>query len=288
MKRHFTEFYTKEEIALYLEFCKRTAKKIYSDKIRKRTLAVIQVGNDPRSDVYVRNKLKVAEEYGIKTKLVKLSKDTDVSTLVTAINNEAYSSIHTAVLVQLPLPANVRSEYILNKSQLYRRDVDCITEKSYGKFMNNSLKSTAPCTAKAIVDHMTYVQTNSDKKWDGQLAVIYGRSKLVGEPIAKLLRDKFNMTTVLVNSHSKVDHVAEITKKADLVILATPEVQSFHTVLDRDTVVYDVTIGVENDKVVGAVDKTIANMITCTPVPNGVGLMTVHQLMWNVLEMEMD
>lgn len=248
-------------------------------------LAVIIVGNNPASEVYVRNKHKSCEELGIYSKVVEMPENTSKDELLNKIDelNDA-ENIH-GILVQLPLPdaiAKYESE-ILNRINP-KKDVDGFHPTNVGK-LSIGEDALVPCTPAGCVKMLEL----SNIDIEGKNAVIIGRSNIVGKPMFNLLLKKNATVTVC---HSKTKNLSEITKQADILVAAIGK-PKFVTadMVKEGAVVIDVGINrIAPKKLVGDVDfdevKEKAGAIT--PVPGGVGLLTVAMLMDNVVKaMEM-
>jgi methylenetetrahydrofolate dehydrogenase (NADP+)/methenyltetrahydrofolate cyclohydrolase len=244
-------------------------------------LAVVLVGEHPASAVYVRNKIKRAKEAGIKSIEYKLPTDTNQQTLNNVIDqlNEA-PDVH-GILVQLPLPDHLDEETILNKIN-YNKDVDGFHPINIGR-LNSGQTALTPCTPLGCL--LMLQKELGDLS--GKNAVIIGRSNIVGKPMASLLL-QHNCTVTIV--HSRTMNIESITKQADIVVAAvgSAEMVNANWIKPGATII-DVGINaIDLDgkrKLVGDVNYSevapIAGAIT--PVPGGVGPMTIACLMKNTL-----
>jgi methylenetetrahydrofolate dehydrogenase (NADP+)/methenyltetrahydrofolate cyclohydrolase len=244
-------------------------------------LAVVLVGEHPASAVYVRNKIKRAKEAGIKSIEYKLPTDTNQQTLNNVIDqlNEA-PDVH-GILVQLPLPDHLDEETILNKIN-YNKDVDGFHPINIGR-LNSGQTALTPCTPLGCL--LMLQKELGDLS--GKNAVIIGRSNIVGKPMASLLL-QHNCTVTIV--HSRTMNIESITKQADIVVAAvgSAEMVNANWIKPGATII-DVGINaIDTDgkrKLVGDVNYSevapIAGAIT--PVPGGVGPMTIACLMKNTL-----
>lgn len=254
------------------------------DKLKEKNivpgLAVIIVGNNPASEVYVRNKHKTSEEMGILSKVIEMPETTTKDELLSKIDElNKDKSIH-GILVQLPLPdaiSKFESE-ILNGIDP-KKDVDGFHPVNVGK-MTIGEPALLPCTPAGCIRMMELANIEIA----GKNAVVVGRSNIVGKPMFHLLLQK-NATVTLC--HSKTKNLAEITKQADIIVAAVGK-PKFVTadMVKNGAVVIDVGINrIAPKKLVGDVDfdsvKEVAGAIT--PVPGGVGLLTVAMLMENVV-----
>lgn len=248
-------------------------------------LAVIIVGNNPASEVYVRNKHKSCEELGIFSEVVEMPENTSKDELLAKIDELNESKNIHGILVQLPLPNEI-SKYeseILNRINP-KKDVDGFHPVNVGK-LSIGEDALTPCTPAGCIKMLEL----SNIDMEGKNAVIIGRSNIVGKPMFHLLLKKNATVTVC---HSKTKNLAEITKQADILVAAIGK-PKFVTadMVKEGAVVIDVGINrIAPKKLVGDVDfenvKEVASAIT--PVPGGVGLLTVAMLMENVVKaMEM-
>ena len=244
-------------------------------------LAVIIVGENPASQVYVRNKHKTCEELGIKSEVVTMSEDTSKDELLAKIDElNADKNIH-GILVQLPLPDAIKanSEEILNRINPLK-DVDGFHPVNVGKLVTGS-PALVPCTPAGCIEMLDLAGIEIE----GKRAVIIGRSNIVGKPMLHLLMSRNATVTVC---HSRTKNLPEVTREADILVAAIGK-PKFVTadMIKPGAVIIDVGINrIAPKKLVGDVDfdaaVEIANAIT--PVPGGVGLLTVAMLMKNVVK----
>lgn len=241
-------------------------------------LAVVLVGNDPASMVYVNNKKKACEKVGILSRSYELPEDTeekDLLALVEQLNMD--NSVH-GVLVQLPLPPQIDEEKVILAVDP-KKDVDCFHPVNVG-LLHTGQKGFLPCTPAGVLELIE----RSGHTIEGKRCVVIGRSHNVGKPTAMLLLQKNGTVTIC---HSKTKNLAEICKEADILVSA---VGKLHTVtkdmVKEGAVVIDVGMNRnENGKLCGDVDFDdvceVAGAVS--PVPGGVGLMTVAMLMKNCI-----
>lgn len=240
-------------------------------------LAVIQVGNDEASNVYVKQKEKLAKELGYKFihKIFdKNIKQEDIMDYIKVLNND--DSID-GILVQMPLPNHIDTTLVQNTIDSYK-DVDGLTFINAGRLVQG-MPSLVPCTPKGIVDLLDQYNINIE----GSNVVIIGRSILVGKPIANLLTNRNASVSIC---HSKTKDISLYTKNADIVIVAVGKAKYLKKEMIKEgSVVIDVGINRINNKLCGDVDFENVSLKTShiTPVPGGVGPMTVYELMHNVL-----
>ena len=243
------------------------------------TRAVIQVGNDPASSVYVGNKKKACEYIGIHSLAYELPEETTQDELVELINKlNKDNSVH-GILVQLPLPKHMCEDDII-KTIAPEKDVDGFHPQSVGA-LSIGQKGFVSCTPAGVIQLLK----RSGIEIEGKECVVLGRSNIVGKPMALLLLRENGTVTIC---HSKTKDLKEVTKRADILIVAVgrPKMVTADYVKEG-AVVIDVGIHrMENQKLCGDVDfdsvEPIASYIT--PVPGGVGPMTIAMLMNNCVE----
>ena len=244
-------------------------------------LAVIIVGENPASQVYVRNKHKTCAELGISSEVISLPENTTKKSLLDKIDElNADKNIH-GILVQLPLPADIKnsSEEILNRIDP-RKDVDGFHPVNVGKLVIGS-PALVPCTPAGCIEMLDLANIEID----GKNAVIIGRSNIVGKPLLHLLLAR-HATVTICHTHTK--NLPEITRQADILVAASgkPALVTADMIKSGATVI-DVGINrIAPKKLVGDVDFDAAVEIAgaITPVPGGVGLLTVAMLMKNVVK----
>ena len=244
-------------------------------------LAVIIVGENPASQVYVRNKHKTCEELGIKSEVVTMPETSTKDELLAKIDElNAAEDIH-GILVQLPLPDAIKahSEEILNRINPLK-DVDGFHPMNVGKLVIGT-PALVPCTPAGCIEMLDLAGIEID----GKRAVIIGRSNIVGKPMLHLLMARHATVTVC---HSHTKNLAEVTREADILVAAMgkPKFVTADMIKTGATVI-DVGINrIAPKKLVGDVDfDAVAEVAgAITPVPGGVGLLTVAMLMKNVVK----
>lgn len=242
-------------------------------------LSVILVGNDPASQSYVKAKAKACDEVGIKSEVIRMEDTISQEELLREVNrlNED-SSVH-GILVQLPLPKHIEEEAVINTISPMK-DVDGFHPINVGKMMIGE-DAYLPCTPHGIIELIK--RTGTEIK--GKHAVVVGRSNIVGKPVSMLLLREHATVTIC---HSKTKNLQEITKQADILIAAVGRAQMLtEEYVSANTVVIDVGVNrIETGKLIGDVDfegvSKIAGFIT--PVPGGVGPMTITMLLKNTVE----
>lgn len=245
-------------------------------------LAVIIVGNDPASRVYVNNKKKACQSVGFYSEEYALPEDTTLEELLTVIDVlNGRDDIH-GILCQLPLPKHLDEEVVINHINP-NKDVDAFSPVNVGKIMIGEF-DFLPCTPAGIMEMLKYYKIQVE----GKNCVVIGRSNIVGKPMAMLLLHSNGTVTIC---HSRTKELAEICKRADILVAAVGKA-NFVTaeMVKPDAVVIDVGMNrLENGKLCGDVDfekvKDIASYIT--PVPGGVGPMTIAMLLQNTLKAAM-
>ncbi|MBS3131956.1 bifunctional 5,10-methylenetetrahydrofolate dehydrogenase/5,10-methenyltetrahydrofolate cyclohydrolase [Candidatus Woesearchaeota archaeon] len=243
----------------------------------KPKLALVLVGNNPASEVYVNFKEKDCLKCGCGCDRYNLPEDIDeiaLLDLVTKLNNDP--GVH-GILVQLPLPKHINENLIMD-SILPHKDVDGFTPVNLGNLVNDN-NFLEPATARACIALIESVEN----KIEGKNAVVVGRSSIVGKPVALLLLQKNATATIC---HSKTKNLKEHTKNADILVVAVGKAGLIkRDMVKEGAVVIDVGISRVNGKIVGDVDfdsvKEVAGFLT--PVPGGVGPMTRAMLLDNLL-----
>lgn len=249
---------------------------------KKLKLAVILIGQNPASEIYVRNKEKACKDVGIDFELIRFAetcKQVDVIKKIKELNKKTDIS---AILLQLPLPKHLIEREIIETISP-EKDVDCLTQSNFGR-LALGVSDFAPCTASGILEILKSEQIAIQ----GKRVVVVGRSALVGLP-TQLLLTKHDATVTLC--HSKTVKLKKITKKADILVVAIGK-PNFITkkYVKKHAVVIDVGINKVDGKICGDVDfkkvKKKAHLIT--PVPGGVGQITVAMLLKNILLLNLE
>ena len=242
-------------------------------------LAVILVGENPASCVYVRNKHKACLEVGINSYEIKYPESVTEEELISKIIELNSDAAVNGILVQLPLPKHISEERIIN-SISPEKDVDAFHPFNVGKIMLGNY-DFLPCTPAGIMKLLEFYQIDIT----GKECVVLGRSNIVGKPMAHLLLQKNGTVTVC---HSKTKNLSEVTRRADVLVVAIGKA-NFVTadMVKPGAVVIDVGINrLEDGKLCGDVDYTNVSDIVSyiTPVPGGVGPMTITMLLKNTLK----
>ena len=245
-------------------------------------LVVIQIGNDPASDVYVRQKKKMAEDLGYNFNHINLDENVNEDEILAIIDKLNNDDMVDGILVQMPIPSTLNVKRIQNAILPYK-DVDGLTDINIGKLVHNE-DSLVPCTPMGIIDLLDYYNIDIE----GKNVVIIGRSDLVGKPLASLMINR-NATVTLC--HSKTINLDFYTKNADILVVAIgkPNFIKRDSVKDG-AVIIDVGINrMANGMLCGDVDfDDVKDKVSyITPVPGGVGQMTVAELALNTYKAHM-
>ncbi|QOV12569.1 bifunctional methylenetetrahydrofolate dehydrogenase/methenyltetrahydrofolate cyclohydrolase FolD [Viridibacillus arvi] len=242
-------------------------------------LAVILVGDNPASKTYVSNKQKSCEQMGIYSELIELSEEISEDTLLSEIDKLNADPAIDGILVQLPLPKHIDEQNVIAAISP-EKDVDGFHPESVGKMMLGQ-PTYLPCTPFGVMKLLEYA--NIDVA--GKHAVIIGRSHIVGVPMGQLLLQKDATVTYC---HSKTPNLAAMTTQADILVVATGRAKMIGAEhVKEGAVVIDVGINRdENNKLCGDVDldSVIDKVSAITPVPKGVGPMTITMLLFNTLQ----
>ena len=249
------------------------------------TLAVVLIGDDPASQVYVRNKKIMCEKVGIQSVEYKFGEDIEETELLSLIDSLNRDKGINGILVQFPIPPHISKQKTINAISP-DKDVDGLHPINAGKLMNN-IECLTPCTPQGSMIMINSIAEDTS----GMNAVVLGRSNLVGKPMSQLL---INANCTVTQVHSKTKDIQSFTSQADILVAAIgiPNFVKSDWV-KKDAIVIDVGINrVESDqnatsktKLVGDVDfeDVFDRVSAITPVPGGVGLMTVACLMNNTL-----
>jgi methylenetetrahydrofolate dehydrogenase (NADP+)/methenyltetrahydrofolate cyclohydrolase len=242
-------------------------------------LATILIGDNPASATYVKNKHKACEEVGIITKDFKLPSDItqlEIDEIIDNLNRD--NSVH-GILVQLPLPRQL-DEFITTSRISPLKDVDGLTPHNIGLLAMRKAILVA-CTPSGIMEMFDYHNINLE----GKNIVLINRSNLVGKPLYHLLLER---NATVITCHSKTKNLEEFCKSADIIITAVGDRNKFTLtpeMIKKDAIVIDVAISKYQERLVGDADydKIIQKASFATPVPGGVGPMTVAMLLKNTI-----
>ncbi len=252
----------------------------------KPCLAAVLVGDDPASQVYVRNKERACERVGIGSQLHRLSADTSESDLLALIHQLNGDPAVHGILVQLPLPSQIAETRILDAVHPLK-DVDSFHPENVGLVVQGRPRFL-PCTPHGVIQ-LLY---RCGIEISGKHAVVVGRSEIVGKPLANMLVQRnSNLGSSAANAtvtvcHSRTANLAEITRQADILIAAIGQPKFITAdMIKPEAVVIDVGINRTEAGLVGDVDFEPACEVAgaITPVPGGVGPLTIAMLLWNTL-----
>lgn len=257
---------------------KLEVKKIKVEKGVEPCLAVVLVGNDPASEIYVRNKIRGCEYTGIKSLSYKLDESTteeELVLLIEKLNND--KSVH-GILVQMPLPKHINEKRILSLINP-KKDVDGFSVEQIG-MLGLGTPDLITCTPNGVIELIK----STGVEMTGKHAVVIGRSNVVGKPLMNLLLLENCTVTVC---HSKTVNLKEFTKQADILIVAIGKPKFVTADMVKDgAIVIDVGINRVDGKLCGDVDyENVSKKASfITPVPGGVGPMTITMLLKNTLK----
>ena len=246
---------------------------------RRPCLMVVIVGNNPASQSYVRGKIKATEYVGFDGSLVSLPEDVTEDALIAEIERLNQNELVDGILVQLPLPKHISEDRVIAAISP-EKDVDGFHATNVARLWLNQ-PCIVPCTPKGVI----VMLDRAGIEISGKNAVVVGRSNIVGKPVAKLLLDRNATVTI---AHSRTKNLKEVCRQADILVAAVGRPQMLTAdYIKPGAAVIDVGINrLEDGRLVGDVDfegaKEIAGAIT--PVPGGVGPMTITMLMRNTIE----
>lgn len=260
------------------EDAKKEVEKLKAKYNQSPCLATVVVGKDESSKLYVKKRGKICEKIGVISKVYDLPEDSEennVLELIGKLNND--ENVH-GIIVQLPLPKHIDKRKI-SEAVSPEKDVDCMNPLNIGRLASGD-EIVAPCTPKAVIA----ILEKSGIKIKGKNVVIVGRSRIVGRPLALMLINRDATVTIC---HTKTKNLEKHTRNADVLIAATGSPGLIkRDMAKKNAVVVDVGINVVNNNIVGDVDfenvKNKASFIT--PVPGGVGPVTVAMVMKNTVE----
>lgn len=243
---------------------------------RKPGLTVVIVGNDPASQTYVASKKKQAAEVGFVSKVVALDVDTSEEALIEVIEKLNSDISVDGILVQLPLPKHINEDRII-ETIAPSKDVDGLHPLNVG-YLELNQANLVPCTPKGI---MTLID-HYDIELEGKRALVIGRSRLVGKPIATLLLQRNATVTI---AHSKTKDLDTLIQQHDIIVVAIGQKEFIKaSQLKKEHILIDVGIHRYEGKLYGDVEKKAYEKVAyATPVPKGVGPMTIISLLENTL-----
>lgn len=255
----------------------------YKEEIKnnnlKIKLAIIEVGENDASKIYIKNKIKYCSEVGIETEAYNLDNDTNESELIDLINKLNNDKNVTGIILQSPILAHLdfdKCSSLIDSN----KDVDGFTLTNvYNLYLNK--KSILPCTVKGIIKLLEHYNIPIE----GANVVIVGRGNIVGKPLALALENR-NATVTLC--HSKTKNLINYTKQADILVAAAGSPNLIKKdMVKKNSVLIDVGVNRIDGKIVGDIDKDVYDIVSyVTPNPGGVGPMTVAMIIDNLIEMK--
>lgn len=239
-------------------------------------LAVIQVGDDFASNKYIAQKEKLANELGVNFKLIKLDKTT-TEDLVKLIEDLNADKEITGIILQLPIPKDLDYELIRNKIDP-NKDIDGVNDVNIVRLVNGSSDALVPCTALGIMKILDFYKIDLE----GMDVTIIGRSIHIGKALYSLLLNR-NCTVTIC--HSKTRDLVKHTKNSDMVITSVGKANFItQDMINDDVILVDVGFNYLDGKICGDVSKDVSKYKYLTPVPGGVGQMTVYSIYENLLK----
>lgn len=238
----------------------------------KPTLVILLVGDDPASCVYTERLGKLTESLGATAKVVRMPAETTEEEVITLIRKMNRNRYITGILPMMPMPKHINSD-VVGAAVTKHKDVDCLNPTNAGELYLGR-RSWAPCTARACMAALEHYKI--DLK--GKHAVVIGRSNVIGKPVALLLLQKHATVTIC---HSKTENLADITRKADIIIAAVGKA-GFVTadMVKEGAVLVDVGINEVDGKLVGDIaPEATAKASAFTPVPGGIGVISNMMVM---------
>lgn len=268
-----------KKVALEREtLIKNKVDKLIETNKRVPHLAVVLVGDNPASQVYVKHKMKACARVGFQSSVLTIDKDITQEALIQQLKQLNEDKWVDGILVQLPLPAHLDTNTVI-ESLNPDKDVDGLHSMNVAK-LYSAQKGFIPCTPKGVMSLFEAYQINLQ----GKHAVVIGRSALVGRPVAQLL---LNQNATVTVCHSKTKDMPNLVKAADVVVVAIGKAKFLsETYTSPNQVIIDVGINRVDNHLVGDVDfESIKDQVQAiTPVPGGVGPMTIVSLLENTLE----
>ena len=271
-------FSGKEYVKDYIEGLKERAARIKQSIGREPELSIVLVGNDPSSLSYIRKNADVCKRAGVNVRLIELDEATTTSEIRSCINRLNSENDVDGILVQMPLPAHVRSNEVV-QAIAPDKDVDGVTEHSAAMLYLGAGDPFLPNTPMGV---MSIIKSEGIET-KGKRAVVLGRSNIVGKPMAMMLM-KADATVPIC--HSKTENIREVCKEADILVCAIGKAHFVsEDMVKEGAAVFDIGTNYVNGKLTGDVDfeKVAPKTSFITPVPNGCGPVTVCMLIENTL-----
>lgn len=271
-------FSGKEYVKDYIEGLKERAARIKQSIGREPELSIVLVGNDPSSLSYIRKNADVCKRAGVNVRLIELDEATTTSEIRSCINRLNSENDVDGILVQMPLPAHVRSNEVV-QAIAPDKDVDGVTEHSAAMLYLGAGDPFLPNTPMGV---MSIIRSEGIET-KGKRAVVLGRSNIVGKPMAMMLMKADATVTIC---HSKTENIREVCKEADILVCAIGKAHFVsEDMVKEGAAVFDIGTNYVNGKLTGDVDfeKVAPKTSFITPVPNGCGPVTVCMLIENTL-----
>ena len=265
---------TAKQIKIELKEKIKTLKETYN---KVPTIAIVLVGNNPASEIYVRNKIKAASFVGMNHQLVKLDEFITMEELLNEVERLNNDQDVSGIIVQLPLPNHLDEQIVINHIN-NEKDAD-----GFGLLNKGKLFSGLPCLRPATPLGVMYLLEKYNIELEGKRAVVIGRSNIVGKPMALMLLEKNATVTI---AHSRTKNLKELTKEADVLVVAIGKAKFVtEDMVKEGAVIVDVGINRIDGVLYGDVDfenvEKKASYIT--PVPGGVGPLTIAMLLLNTV-----
>lgn len=264
-----------KEVSAYL---REEIKKEVAKLEKKPKMVDIQIGYNPASDIYIAGKEKASNEVGIKFECLRYDENEDQENIINKIKEMNNDPEINGIFIQSPVPDKFDEIKLMN-TVIPEKDVDGLTYLNAGKLLNN-IEAMVSCTPNGIIKMLDYYKIDIE----GKNVVIVGRSNLVGKPLMNLFLNRNATVTVC---HSKTSDLKMHTKKADILVAAVGKKHLItKEMVKKGAVVIDVGINRIDGKIYGDVDydNVYEKVKYITPVPGGVGPMTVTMLLYNVLD----
>jgi methylenetetrahydrofolate dehydrogenase (NADP+)/methenyltetrahydrofolate cyclohydrolase len=254
-------------------------KQIIIQEDLKITLAIIQIGNNESSNTYIKNKIKYTEKVGIKTNLIKLPETITEEEVLKIINELNEDKEITGIIIQSPVPNHLNFKNLARKIS-NTKDVDGLSKDHILDIIDNK-ETILPCTVKGILTLFDYYNI----ELEGKNIVVIGRSDIVGKPLSESLVNKNATVTIC---HSKTKDLEVYTKKADIIISAVGKPNLINKEMVKENFIgIDVGINIIEGKIVGDFNENVKEKSSyLTPVPGGVGPMTIAMLVYNLIKLK--
>ncbi len=242
------------------------------------TLSIVVVGSNPASEIYVRNKIKTANSIGMNAEVVNLNENVSMEELIKVVDNLNDNKRVNGIIVQLPLPRHLNEQVIIDRISNIK-DVDGFGLLNKGKLLAGE-DSLRPATPYGIMKMLEAYNI----ELAGKNALVIGRSNIVGKPIALMLLEKNATVTI---AHSKTKNIGEIAKNADIIVIAVGKPKFLTAdMVKEEAIIVDVGINRDNGVLCGDVDfdEVSKKASFITPVPGGVGPLTIVSLLENTIK----